>query len=194
MVVSWEVCPIVNLVNLWLPLRETAYCVGSSLDLWYSSLLSLHSQDVFCNLWCLPYYQLPTPLGHYLLTDQCKEQQKNGLYWGDRLGANLYLSLVAVCGWEREEWVGDLYASPSSSHRLGHKIAVVMALLSRPFSSETLEWMTNSPHSWMKRLHLLLWAGLKWPKLCSGRRRGYLKLINSSNHCKRDGMKGWTRI
>ena len=109
-------------------------------------------------------------------------------------GRTCICPLVAVCGWEREEWVGDLYASPSSSHRLGHKIAVVMALLSRPFSSETLEWMTNSPHSWMKRLHLLLWAGLKWPKLCSGRRRGYLKLINSSNHCKRDGMKGWTRI
>ena len=98
-VVSWEVCPIVNLVNLWLPLRETAYCVGSSLDLWYSSLLSLHSQDVVCNLWCLPYYQLPTPLGHYLLTDQCKDQQKNNdLDWGDRLGANLYLSLVSFMG------------------------------------------------------------------------------------------------
>ena len=152
-------------------------------DILHFSLSTLRMLFAICD--SLPYYQLPTPLGHYLLTDQCKDQQKkNDLDWGDRLGGELVFVLGVVYGRVRER------SGSGGSHRCGHKIAVVMALLSRPFSSETLEWMTNSPHSWMKRLHLLLWAGLKWPKLCSGRRRGYLKLINSSNHCKRDGDEG----
>ena len=97
-----------NLVNLWLPLRETAYCVGSSLDLWYSSLLSLHSQDVVCNLWCLPYYQLPTSTRGTTFSLINVRINRRRMTWIEVTG----WGRTCICPWcrlwarKREKWFG----------------------------------------------------------------------------------------
>ena len=65
-------------------------------------------------------------------------------------GELVFVLIFGFCGREREESVGDLYADPCSSHRLGHKIADVMALLSRPFTS-VLPWSGWPNH------HILGW-------------------------------------